>query len=197
MTGVTFTTVDVISKQLSQLHDLAPKAELIGVLLDPNDMEVEVQLREAEAAAAAIGRGLFGVKAASPSEFNAAFASIVQAGIGALLVGGGPYFTSQRQRLALLSARHAIPTSYTEREFALAGGLMSYGPSRPMHIAAPVAMPLGSSRARGGRPAGRSGHQGRAGHQSRNCGDARNCHSERATGVPSSNSRGGPLPPWP
>ena len=130
VTGVTFPTVDVISKRLSQLHDLAPKAELIGVLLDPNDMEVGVQLREAEAAAATIGRRLLGVKAASPGEFNAAFASIVQAGVGALLVGGGPFFTSQRQRLALLSARHAIPTSYTEREFALAGGLMSYGPSQ-------------------------------------------------------------------
>ena len=130
VTGVTFTTVDVISKRLSQLHELAPKAELIGVLLDPNTMEVGVQLREAEAAAATIGRGLLGVKAASPGEFNAAFASIVQAGVGALLVGGGPFFTSQRQRLALLSARHAIPTSYTEREFALAGGLMSYGPSQ-------------------------------------------------------------------
>ena len=66
VTGVIFTTVDVISKQLSQLHDLAPKAELIGVPLDPNDMEVGVQLREAEAAAAAIGRRLLGVKAASP-----------------------------------------------------------------------------------------------------------------------------------
>ena len=60
VTGVTFTTVDVISKRLSQLHELAPKAELIGVLLDPNTMEVGVQLREAEAAAATIGRGLLG-----------------------------------------------------------------------------------------------------------------------------------------
>ena len=70
VTGVTFTTVDVISKRLSQLHELAPKAELIGVLLDPNTMEVGVQLREAEAAATTIGRGLLGVKAASPGEFN-------------------------------------------------------------------------------------------------------------------------------
>ena len=62
VTGVTFTTVDVISK-LSQLHELAPKAELIGVLLDPNTMEVGVHLREAKAAAATIGRGLLGVKA--------------------------------------------------------------------------------------------------------------------------------------
>ena len=54
---------------------------------------------------------------------------MVQAGVGALLVGGSPFTTSQRQRLAVLSARHAIPSSYPEREFAVAGGLMSYGTS--------------------------------------------------------------------
>ena len=133
VTGVTFTTVDLTSKRLGQLHELVPKAELIGVLLDPNQMEGGMfaqQLQDAEAAAATIGRRVLAVKAASPGEFNAAFSTIVQAGVGALLVGGGPFFTSQRQRLALLSARHAIPTSYAEREFAVAGGLMSYGPSQ-------------------------------------------------------------------
>ena len=133
VTGVTFTTVDLTSKRLGQLHELVPKAELIGVLLDPNQMEGGMfaqQLQDAEAAAATIGRRVLAVKAASAGEFNAAFSTIVQAGVGALLVGGGPFFTSQRQRLALLSARHAIPTSYAEREFAVAGGLMSYGPSQ-------------------------------------------------------------------
>jgi putative tryptophan/tyrosine transport system substrate-binding protein len=129
-TGVTFTTVDLTSKRLGQLHELAPHAELIGVLLDPNQAEAGVQLRDAEAAAATIGRRVLAVKAASPGEFNAAFATLVQAGVGALLVGGGPFFTAKRQRLVLLSARHAIPTSYTEREFTLGGGLMSYGPSQ-------------------------------------------------------------------
>ena len=133
VTGVTFTTVDLTSKRLGQLHELVPKAELIGVLLDPNQMEGGMfaqQLQDAEAAAATIGRRVLAVKAASAGEFNAAFSTIVQAGVGALLVGGGPFFTSQRQRLALLSARHAIPTSYAEREFAVVGGLMSYGPSQ-------------------------------------------------------------------
>ena len=130
VTGVTFTTVDLTSKRLGQLHELVPKAELIGVLLDPNLPEVDVEVRDVEAAARTIGRRVLVVKAASAGEFNAAFSTIVQAGVGALLVGGGPFFTSQRQRLALLSARHAIPTSYAEREFAVAGGLMSYGPSQ-------------------------------------------------------------------
>ena len=130
VTGVTFTTVDLTAKRLGQLHELVPKAELIGLLLDPNLPEVDVELRDAEAAARIIGRRNLVVKAASPIEFNTAFTTIVQASVGALLVGGGPFFTSQRHRLAVLSARHAIPSSYTEREFAVAGGLMSYGPSQ-------------------------------------------------------------------
>jgi len=109
VTGVTFTTVDVTAKRLGQLHELVPKAELIGVLVDPNIPEVDVELRDAEGAARTIGRRVLAVKAANPSEFSAAFATIVQAGVGALLVGGSPFFTSQRQRLAVLSARHAIP----------------------------------------------------------------------------------------
>jgi putative ABC transport system substrate-binding protein len=130
VTGVTFTTVDLTAKRLGQLHDLVPKAELIGVLLDPNLPEVDLELRDVEVAAQSIGCRVLVVKVASPSEFSGAFARMVQAGVGALLVGGGPMFTSQRHRLAILSARHVIPSSYTEREFAVAGGLMSYGPSQ-------------------------------------------------------------------
>ncbi len=130
ITGVTFTTVDVTAKRLGLLHELVPAAELIGVLVDPNSPESDLEVRDAEAAATSIGRRVLAVKAASPSQFGSAFATLVRAGVGALLVGGGPFFTSQRARLAVLSARHAIPTSYTEREFALAGGLISYGPSQ-------------------------------------------------------------------
>ena len=89
-----------------------------------------MELGDVEAAARAAGRKILVVKAAIPSEFNPAFEKLVQAGVGALLVGGGPFFTSQRQRLAVLTARHAIPASFSEREFAVAGGLLSYGPSQ-------------------------------------------------------------------
>jgi len=130
VTGVTFTTADLTAKRLGQLHELVPKAELIGVLLDPNGAEFDAEARDAEDAARTIGRRLLIVKAGRPSEINAAFATMVQAGVGALLVGGSPFTTSQRQRLAVLSARHAIPSSYPDREFAVAGGLMSYGPSQ-------------------------------------------------------------------
>jgi putative ABC transport system substrate-binding protein len=130
ITGVTFSTVDVTAKRLGQLHELVPAAELIGVLVDPHTQEVDLEVRDVEAAATSIGRRVLVVKAASPSQISSAFATFVQAGVGALLVGSGPLFTSERARLAVLSARHAIPTSYAEREFARAGGLMSYGPSQ-------------------------------------------------------------------
>src|SRR5262245_12725603 len=130
VTGVTFTTVDVTSKRLGQLHELVPSAEQIGVLLNANLPEHDVEERDAEAAAKTIGRRVLVVKAARASDVHAAFATIVQAGVGALLVGGGAFFTSQRHRLIVLSARHAIPTSYPEREYAAVGGLMSYGPSQ-------------------------------------------------------------------
>jgi putative ABC transport system substrate-binding protein len=130
VTGVTFTTADLIAKRLGQLHELVPKAGLIGVLMDPNGAEFDTESRDAEAAAKTIGLRILLVKPVRPSEINTAFATMVQSGVGALLVGGSPFTTSQRQRLAVLSARHAIPTSYSDREFVVAGGLMSYGPSQ-------------------------------------------------------------------
>ena len=84
VTGVTFTTTDVYAKRLGQLHELVPGAELIGVLVDPNLPEYDVGSRGAEAAAKTIGRRALVVKAANPSEINAAFATFVQAGVGAL-----------------------------------------------------------------------------------------------------------------
>ena len=130
VTGVIFTTVDVTAKRLGLLHELVPKATLIGVLQDANLPEVAVELQDAEVAAKALGLRAVSVKAVTPGELNAAFATMVQEGVGALLVGGGPLMVSQRQRLALLSARHAIPTSYADRAFVVAGGLLSYGPSQ-------------------------------------------------------------------
>jgi ABC-type uncharacterized transport system substrate-binding protein len=130
ITGVTFATVDVTAKRLGQLHELVPSAELIGVLLNANLPENDVEERDAQTASKTIGRRVLVVKVVRPSDFPAAFATMVQAGVGALLVGGGAFFTSQRHRLVVLSARHVIPTIYPEREYAVAGGLMSYGPSQ-------------------------------------------------------------------
>jgi putative ABC transport system substrate-binding protein len=129
VTGVVFTVTDLTAKRLGLLHELIPKAAVIAVLLEPNQPEIGVELQEVEAAGRAIGRKILIVKAASEREFNAAFATIVQAGAGALLFGGGPVFLSQRRQLVALAARHALPASYVSREYAEVGGLMSYGPS--------------------------------------------------------------------
>jgi putative ABC transport system substrate-binding protein len=128
-TGVVFTTTDLATKQLGLLHELAPKAAIIAVLGDPNQPEFEVELREIESAGRAIGRQILIVKAASERELNAAFATVVQARAGALLVRGSPLFLTRRRQLVALAIRHALPTSYVSRDYPEAGGLMSYGPS--------------------------------------------------------------------
>jgi putative ABC transport system substrate-binding protein len=128
ITGVIF-DFDLTAKRLGLLHELVPKAAVIALLLDPNSVESEIQARHAEEAGRAIGRQVLIVKAASEGEFNAAFATIIKAGAGALLVGGGPVFLNQRRQLVALAARHALPATYVSREYPEAGGLMSYGPS--------------------------------------------------------------------
>ena len=129
VTGVVFTVTDLSAKQLGLLHELVPKAAVIAVMGDPNQPESELELREAEAAGRAIGRQILIVNAASEREFHAAFATIVQAGAGALCVRGGPLYLTHRRQLVALAVRHALPASYVSREYPEAGGLMSYGPS--------------------------------------------------------------------
>ena len=129
LTGVVFTVTDLVPKQLGLLHELVPRAAVIAVLLDPNQLESDIETREAEAAGRALGRQILFAKASSEHEFDAAFATIVQAGAGALLVGGSPVFLNRRRQLVAHVARHALPASYTTREYPEVGGLMSYGPS--------------------------------------------------------------------
>jgi putative ABC transport system substrate-binding protein len=128
VTGVVFTTTDLAAKQLGLLQEVAPKAAIIAVLGDPNLPELEVELQDLEAGRA-IGRQILVVKAARETEFNAAFATVVQGGAGALLVRGGPIFHNRRRQLVALAIRHALPASYTSRDYPEVGGLMSYGPS--------------------------------------------------------------------
>ena len=130
VTGVTFIATDVAAKRLGLLRELAPQAAVIAVLLDPNLPDADQELRSVEAASRTIGVRVLVVKAATAPELDTAFATIIQAGAGALHVGSGPFFTSQRQRLAVLSARHGLPSSYPEREYVATGGLLSYGTSQ-------------------------------------------------------------------
>jgi putative ABC transport system substrate-binding protein len=127
VTGVIFTTTDLAAKQLGLLHELVPNAAVIAALLNPDTPETKIALRDVEAAGRAIGRQILFVRAAG--EFSAAFAKMVQAGVGALLVGGGQAYLSQRRQLVALATRHALPAVSVLREFVEAGGLMSYGSS--------------------------------------------------------------------
>jgi putative ABC transport system substrate-binding protein len=130
LTGVTFFGGSQLgAKRLELLRDLVPTATVIAVLGDSNYRGSEVELLELEAAGRALGRQIVIVKVTNEREFDAAFASIVQAGAGALLVGGGPFFTSQRRTIAALAARHAVPAIYVSREHVEAGGLISYSAS--------------------------------------------------------------------
>jgi putative ABC transport system substrate-binding protein len=138
VTGIVFTVSDLMAKRLGLLRDLAPKANVVAVLLDPNYPEIEIVTKDAEAAGRATGQKILIVKAAGEGEFDAAFAAMAQAGAGALLVGGGPNFNNRRRQLVALAARHALPASYVNREYADNGGLMAYGATRPTATAVPA-----------------------------------------------------------
>jgi putative ABC transport system substrate-binding protein len=130
ITGITFFGGSQLNaKRLELLHELVPKAALIGVLGDPNHSAFETELPDLVAAARIIDRQIVIARAASERDLDAAFASIVRAGAGALLVSGSPFFTGQRRQLVALAARHAIPAIYDLRELVAAGGLISYSAS--------------------------------------------------------------------
>ena len=117
------------TKQLALLHELVPSAATIGFLENPDNPTSELTTRDVLAAALAIGVKVQILKAGTDREIDAAFVSLVQARIGALLVGNDAFFNSRIEQLVALAARHAIPTMYTFREFVVAGGLISYGSS--------------------------------------------------------------------
>jgi putative tryptophan/tyrosine transport system substrate-binding protein len=129
ITGVDFFANQLGGKRLGILLELVPKAAVIAFLMDPSWTGSVAEFPEVEAAVRKIGRKFVVVKAASEREFEPAFATIVQAGAGALVVGGSPLFTSQSRQLVALAARHSIPAIYDVRNHVAAGGLISYGAS--------------------------------------------------------------------
>jgi putative ABC transport system substrate-binding protein len=128
-TGVNIFTTELAEKRLGLLHDLAPAASTVAVLLNPNFAEAVVNVREFQAAARAIGKEIAIFKAGSEAEIDTAFAEIAQVRPGALLVGADPFFNSRRDLIVTLAARLPVPAIYEQREFAHAGGLISYGTS--------------------------------------------------------------------
>jgi putative tryptophan/tyrosine transport system substrate-binding protein len=129
LTGFSNVSNELGAKGLALLHELVPGTATIGFLENPNNPTFELTTRDVLAAAPVMGLTVQTLKASTDREIDAAFVSLVQSRIGALLVGTDALFNSRIERLIELAAHHAIPTMYTFREFVVAGGLMSYGTS--------------------------------------------------------------------
>jgi putative ABC transport system substrate-binding protein len=129
ITGVSVITFELLRKRLELICELVPTASTVGLLLNPSNATAEFSLREVEAAARSLQRRIVVVNASSQAEFEAAFASLVQQRAGALIVGADPFFNGHGDELGELSRRHNIPAIAEVREFAAAGGLVSYGAS--------------------------------------------------------------------
>jgi putative ABC transport system substrate-binding protein len=128
-TGVQMFITGLEPKRLELLRELVPGAALMAVLINPANPDAAGQTREVADAAAAVGQRLLILHASTSAEIDAAFVRLAQEKADALLVAGDPYFNSRREQLVALARRQRIPASYELREFAAAGGLMSYGTS--------------------------------------------------------------------
>jgi ABC-type uncharacterized transport system substrate-binding protein len=130
ITGVSFTTTATLAaKRLGLLRELMPNVTTIAYLMNPNNPVAEIEMREVQTAAPSLGMQIHVMKASSERDFEAAFASLAGQPNVALFVGGDSLNFSWRDRLVVLAERHALPAMYFLREFATAGGLMSYGAS--------------------------------------------------------------------
>ena len=129
ITGIYQFASGLEAKRLGLLHEMVPNVSSIAVLVNPKYSGAKAQLRDLQEAAARLGVSLIVVRANVESEFDAAFSTLVQQRAGALLVCASPLFTSRREQLVVLAARHGVPAIYNWRDFAAAGGLMSYGAS--------------------------------------------------------------------
>jgi putative ABC transport system substrate-binding protein len=131
LTGVCMLTAELNPKRFELLSELVPQARVIALLVNPNNASTERTTSEVEEAARAKGIRLSLLKASTNSEIEVAFATLVQLQARALLVGNDPFFNSRQDKLVALASHHAIPAIYEWREFAAAGGLISYGASLP------------------------------------------------------------------
>jgi len=130
VTGVTQLGIAVAPKRLELLHELLPTARVMALLVDPTDpANAKTLVSEVSAAAHTFGIQLHVLNASNEGDFIGVFAKLIQLGAGGLVVGGGPFFTGHEEQLAALTVRHAVPAASEHREFAAAGGLLSYGAS--------------------------------------------------------------------
>ena len=132
-TGANILAAEMDGKRLGLLHELIPNAARVGLLLNPNFPAYPTQLNELQRAATIIGLQVEVLRANTDGEIDAAFEIASRKRVGALILAASPFFDTRRDKLVALATGHALPTVYHFREFAVAGGLMSYGVSIP-HI---------------------------------------------------------------
>jgi putative ABC transport system substrate-binding protein len=130
VTGIAILNVEIVPKRLEILHELLPKAMRISVLVNPNNPNTEPIVKDAQAAARALGQDIELVNAGTAREIDAAFAGFVQKRIDALVINPDPLYGDRRAQIVTLATRHGIPTIFGIRDDAVAGGLMSYGASQ-------------------------------------------------------------------
>jgi putative ABC transport system substrate-binding protein len=130
-TGVSFLFSDLVAKHLGLLRELLPRATRIGLLVNPQNANADTLTKNATAAAASTGTEIIVFRAGDAGAIEDAFATLTRQRADALIVGADGYFFRRRVQFATLVARHGLPTIFTAREYAEAGGLMSYGTSLP------------------------------------------------------------------
>ena len=129
ITGATFLTAVLGAKRLGLLRELVPGAPVVALLVDPNKFVGQVQIRDVQEAARALGQSLVVLDGGTDERIETAFAALAPQHVAALLVGADPFFDTRRERLVALASQHRMPAIYQFREYAVAGGLMSYGTS--------------------------------------------------------------------
>ena len=129
LTGVSILTVEMMPKRLELLSELVPQSSVIALLVNPTNSTTEDVIREVQEAARVKGVQLSILRAGTKDEIDAAFASLIQLHVGALVVGPDGLFNTRREQLVALASRHAVPAIYPWREVAAVGGLITYGPS--------------------------------------------------------------------
>ena len=127
VTGTTVLAIELAPKRLQLLHDLIPNAVTFGVLANPTFSATSLMITSLQAAARTLGLQLIVANARTDSDLEPAFANFSQQHVGAVLVGSSTFYNRHMEQLATLAARHSLPAIFPYREFALAGGLMSYG----------------------------------------------------------------------
>jgi ABC-type uncharacterized transport system substrate-binding protein len=129
VTGVTILSGALTAKRIELLRELVPGSGVVACLVNPSSPEIETQLADIRATSRTIGQDILVLNASNDRDIDAAFAELVRQKAGGLLVANDGFYTGRREQLVALAARHAIPAMYFLREFAAAGGLMSYGNS--------------------------------------------------------------------